>query len=255
MKVFSFVLLILTLAPLSLHARVFSYKDTNLATYLRATGGLSSLGQSAFKESSGSQTDSIDGSSKFSYSGEIGFMFGAGNFNVRIGAELLQHRPISDGKGTNASGDELFQLNSSASAFVPNVTAEYTFETKNNTRVYALFGVGYADVTVENRYRMSTAGTAAYSVGNFDELMSATSTSYHAGVGVETLFTDNVTIALDLGYRHLQVGSLKYKTDVTGIGGSASKGEAVVNSDGSKRTLNLGGLNVGVNFRFYLNFL
>lgn len=236
---------------------MFSYKDAKLAAYLRATGGLSNLAQNAFKESIGDD-DTVDGTVKYFYSGEIGFMAALhSNLNVRIGAELLQHRPVSDAKGTSEAGDELYMLNSSVSAFIPNLTLEYTLPPTGNVRMYLLAGVGYADVTVENRFAMSTAGSAAYGVSDFNELMQGTATSYHLGTGIEFLFTDNVTCAMDIGYRMLQVANLKYKGDVNSIlaPAGAAKGDPVLNADGSNRTLNLGGIQVGIGFRFYLNFL
>ncbi|NJL24116.1 MAG: hypothetical protein HC902_02325 [Calothrix sp. SM1_5_4] len=101
------------------HARVFDYKDSLLAPYMRATGGLSSLNQDAFAGTTGAGT-SVDGSSRWDYGGELGLMLAfTPAFHLRVGAELLQHRPVADAKGTNAGGTELFTLNSSVSILTP----------------------------------------------------------------------------------------------------------------------------------------
>jgi len=251
------ILIAILFAASTASARVFSYKDSSVAAYLRTTGGLSSLGKTPFAESSGDGT-SVDGTTKYQYSGEIGVLVATGKFNLRLGAEIIQHRPVSDAAGTDSDGDEMFKLTSSVSAFNPALTVEYTFNQQGNTRYYTMLGAGMADVTVENRYTMTTAGSAAFdNVTDYNELMSGSAISGLVGVGLETLFTDNVTFAIDAGYRYLQVSSLKYKGDVNSIlvPAGAAKGDPVLNSDGSKRSLNMSGFTVGLNFRFYLNFM
>src|SRR4051812_16744114 len=123
-----FALILLTTGTLA-QARVFDYKDSSLAAFLRATGGLSSIAQTPFKESSGSNT-TVDGTTKYQYSGELGFALGLGSdARIRLGAELIQHRPVSDAAGTNPAGTERFKLDSSVSVFNPNLTLEYAFKT------------------------------------------------------------------------------------------------------------------------------
>lgn len=239
-------------------ARVFNYKETGLAAYIRGTGGLSSVGQEAFIHSSGAQTNSVDGRSNYDYSGELGFMFGFGpDFHLRLGAELIQHRPVSEASGTDTSGTSLFTLNSSVTVFNPNVSFEYAFKTFGDSRFYFLGGVGLADVTIDNAYTMTSPGTSDYSVNDFTEKLSGSGISEHLGVGFETLFTDNVTISFDAGYRYLKVNKFKYKSDVKSIlvPGGAKAGDQALNDDGSARQLDLGGLLLGVTFKFYLYFM
>jgi opacity protein-like surface antigen len=131
------------------------------------------------------------------------------------------------------------------------------FTPVGNTRFYLAGGAGLAMVTVENRYAMTAAGKSQTGLSDFNELMEGTATSGHVGLGMETLFTDNVTFTMDVGYRYLPVTALKYKGDAKTLQkpGGVSKGDPVVNADGSSRTLNMGGLIIGVGFRFYLNFI
>lgn len=252
-----FGLIFVLLVPVFAEARVFNYKDSEVAAYVRGTGGLSQLAQDSFANSSGPGT-TVDGSTKYNYGGEVGFMFGLGtNFHVRIGAEVLQENPVV-GDGTNSSGVSYYTLNSSVFVFNPNVAFEYVYSATGNMRFYSVFGIGYANVTVVNDYKMTGPGQTALTVGDFKETMDTNVLSGQVGFGLETLFTDNVTFMADVGYRYLPVKSLKYKADTVNILSPTTgvhKGDQVVNQDGSKRTMNLGGLFAGVAFRFYLNFL
>ena len=246
----------LLVLPCLAKARVFSYKDNETGAYVRGTGGLLSLDQDPFGNSSGPGT-TISQSTKYDYGGELGFMLGlTPNLHLRLAAEVIQANPVA-GDGTDASGATLFTLNSSVFVFNPNVAFEYVYSTHGNMRFYGELGVGYANVTVVNTYKMTSAGTAALGVSDFNETMETNVLSGEAGIGLETLFTDNVTFLADFGYRYLPVHSLKYKADVNNIvsPGGVHKGDVVLNQDGSKRQFNLGGVFTGVAFRFYLNFL
>lgn len=237
------------------HARVFNWKEATLAAFVRANGGATSLGKHAFADSLG-DGEAVDASSRLNYGGEIGVLLAPGPFfHVRVGAELLQYRPISEAAGVDPGGTEMYRLDSSVSVFNPNVTLEFAGMPKGTLRYYGYVGAGYADVTVENKFRMTIAGASAHGVGDFNELLSGQTLSATAGGGVEILFNDNVTCALDLGWRYLRVSSLKYKGDAATIRGNVTKGEAALNPSGEPRTLDLSGLTVGVGFRFYLNFL
>ncbi len=253
MRVLAVVLIYMLSAPFA-EARIFDYKDSALAAYMRGTGGLSSVKQDAFGNSSGSGT-SVDGSSKLDYGGEVGMMLGFGqNLHMRLGIEMIQHQTVS-GTGSSPSGVERFKLESSVFVFNPNVTFEYVYKTISGFRFYTAIGAGLADVTVENRYTMSAS--TDLSVPSYNEKLQGSGVSGHALVGMETLFVDNVTFALDLGYRYMPISSFKYKGDVNNFVAptGASKGAEALNADGNKRALDLGGVIVGASFRFYLNFL
>jgi hypothetical protein len=235
-------------------ARVFSYKDSALAAYVRGTGGFSQLTQDAFANESGAGT-SVNGSSKYNYGAEVGFAMNLeANTHLRIGAELIRQMPVN-GEGSDSSGTSRYTLNSTVFVFNPNIAIEHVYSVKGILRYYLAVGVGYANVTVVNDYKMTAAGTSALGVSDFKETMEANVLSSQASVGLETLFTDNVTFMADFGYRYLPVKGLKYKNEMTNFTGAVHKGDDVLNADGSKRNLNLGGLFGGVSFRFYLNFL
>ncbi len=243
------------LFPCFAFARVFDFKDAALAPYMRGTGGLSSLAQDPFGNSSGTST-TIAGTTQYNYGGELGMLLGLSPvFHIRLGAEVLQENPVV-ADGLNAAGNSRFSLNSSVFVFNPNVAFEYVYSIKGNVRFFAEFGVGYANVTVVNDYKMTPTGTSELGVSDFKETMAKNVISGTAGMGMEMMFTDNVTFLVDVGYRYLPVSSLTYKAPVSNIvkPSGVQSGDTVLNADGSKRSFNLGGLYGGVGFRFYLNF-
>ena len=248
--------LALLLIGTNAEARVFNFKDTSLAAYVRGNFGMSSVGKDAFKDSSGAGTR-IDGSSRFAYGGEFGAMLPFGpDFHLRLGAEIIQHQGV-DAPGVNSAGDELFQLQSSVFVFNPNVTAEYAYRTGARLRYYMAAGVGYADITVENKYRMTGAGAGEFGVGDHTEKLTAQTLSGHVLLGFETMFVDSTTLSFDVGYRYLPVAALKHKTSESTIvhPGGTEKGADADNHDGGTRKLNLGGPYAGMTLKFYLNFL
>lgn len=237
-------------------ARVFNYKDSSLAGFVRGTGGMSQVGDVAFAKSSGTDTV-IDGEPQYTYSGEFGFQLGMGSLlNLRLGAELIGHETVET-KGTTSAGTEYFQLESSIFMFHPNATLEYIFSSYSNTRFYFGLGVGMADVTVENKYSLTTDGATNYGLESYTEKLTGSGISTLFNLGFETLFVDNVTFSADIGYRYLKVDTLKYKGNVNSIlvPTGASKGEEAFDFNGNKRSLDLSGVTAGVMFRFYFNFL
>jgi hypothetical protein len=235
-------------------ARVFNYQDSGLAAYVRGTGGQSSAGGEAFQHASGTDTF-MDEKAKYQYGGEAGFLMSFGTFALRFGAEMLEHQRVEEAQGVDTSGIERFKLNSTIFVFNPNVTLEYIYATYGNFRLFMAGGAGYAMVTVENTYAMTTQGTTDLGVTDFKEKLEAAVVSGTLNTGFETLFTDNATLMMDIGYRYMPVRTLKHKGPNTTIVGSVDKGDTAMNSNGTKRQLDLGGLYAGLAFRFYLNFL
>ncbi len=244
-----YILLILALVPAE--ARVFSYKDSGIGMMLRTTGGLSKVGNEPYAHSSGTDTVLDDGS-KYFYSGELAVSFALlKDVIIRIGAELIQHRPV-EVTGTNPAGDARFTLNSTTGAWNPNVAFEFILKESGHTRYLMEVGAGYADITVENRYKMADGNDLG--VGDFNEKLSATGISGHLAFGVETHFVDTVTFIALLGYRYMPVPELKYKGDVQNIvnPAGAAEGEPALNHEGGKRTLDMGGPFLGLALRFHI---
>jgi len=236
-------------------ARVFNFKEGNLGVMLRGKGGTSSIGKDTFGNSSGADTV-IEDEIKYSYGGELGVIIGMGSsMNLRIGAEMVRHHPITDGNGKNPAGQDRFTYDAYTFLFNPNVAVEIFMEEGDSTRVFAQVGVGYAMVDVENRYRMTAQGTSDLGVNDFSEKMSGTTMSYLIGAGFETVMLDNVTFSMDAGYQYIRLKDLKYTGDVNNFVGGGTKGESALTHNGTKRELNLSTPFVGASLRFYLNFL
>lgn len=253
-----FTYALLLLFPILCEARVFTYgESSSLGAFIRATGGLVSVNQDAFANSSGSDTQ-LTGASSMDYSGEFGFVFGMGSrVHLRVGAEILQPSTVNS-TGTSPAAVERFTLSSSIFVFNPNLVLETVYSEIAGMRFFAQAGVGYAMVNVSNDYRMTAAGTTQLGgVGSYKETMSGAGVSGIFGFGLETMFTDNVTFMVDFGYRYMPVKSFKYTGDFNAIvsPSGVAKGDQVLNHDGSQRALNMSGVFAGVGFRFYFNFL
>lgn len=236
-------------------ARVFSYKDRRFAPFVRGSLGYSQLQDAAFADSSGATT-STTGGVTWNYGGELGFALGlTETLFMRIGAEVISAKD-SDVKGASPAGVDWMTIDSSVFVFNPNVAFEYYYNQINNLRFFTAVSFGMANFTLENRYDLTPAGTTANGgKADFIEKAEANTYSATASMGLETLFTDNVTVLIDLGYRYLEASELKLKGNVNSFGNpSGAKGDVLKNADGSARSLDLGGFYTSLTFRFYLNF-
>jgi hypothetical protein len=241
---------VLALAPRA-EARKFDFKSEYISTYFGGTFGQSLLGDGAYGLSSGAGT-ATDKKVQSNGSGEIGFVLSLTKFNLRLGAEYLMPREMAGVTGTNAAGQTLFSLTSRVSALMPMATLELVARETPESKV--AFGVGYgtAMISLENSYTMTAAGTSSLGVSDFIERAATQVPVWQGYVSYEILFTDTTTANFSLGYRYLPVPALQSTQSATAISGAESSGKDLVNSDGSKRSLNLGGPFVGLHFRFYI---
>lgn len=237
-------------------ARVFDFKSATVAPYIRGTGGTTPLGQDAFIHGSGVGT-TLTSKSNYNYSGEVGLNMKIADIaNLRLGAELISAIPVSNARGTNAAGAERFSLNSNLTVFNPNATIEVFLLKGASARLYSFAGIGYGVANLTNSYTMTSTGTDELGgLSSYDEKAVGSSLTYTVGMGFETVFSDNVTLSLDAGYRYLQLQNMTHTGPVTTIAqGSVAKGDVLKNPDGTARRLDLGGAFVGLTFRFYINF-
>ena len=125
-------------SPLS--ARVFDFKKESIAPYFRGTGGFSSVGNSGFADAKGGSTVLGSDKSTFNYSGEVGVLFHlVEQLSFRLGVELLQAQEVSELKGNNAAGTELYTLESGTFVFHPNAAVELIHSQTNSFRFFFLF--------------------------------------------------------------------------------------------------------------------
>ena len=244
-------MLFMVLLAAPAEARKFDFKSERLATYMRGTLGYSYLSDKAFN-GAGPADVTYDNKVDVNYGGEFGVLIAMGSINLRIAGELIIPKRLTDMSGTNASSVKMFTLDSRVQAIVPELILEYVAQSSPTSKILMGVGGGLAFVDVDNRYFFTAEGTAAYNLQDFTQSARGTTNSFMGYIGWEFLFTDSVTMMLDLGYRQLVIDNLKYKNDHVGFNGSKRAGDPMVNVDGSVPRLDLGGPFGGLSFRFYV---
>ncbi len=241
------------LVPCASSARVFDFKDESVATYLKGAYGPSAVGSSPYAASSGASTASFDQVVRGNYSGEFGALFASSRFNLRLGVEFLIPSRISDVKGKDAGGAELFNLDTRTTALIPTLHLELVTHRAATSKAFVGAGVGYGYVKMENSYRFTAAGSAAYpALGDFTEKAQGRAIASHVYAGYETLLADHAAVVFDLGYRHLRAADLAHLTAADTFNGAVSRGEPVRKSDGAARGIDLSGGYAGLALRFYI---
>lgn len=254
---FLILLAFLVFWEMAAQARVFNLQSEYLASYLRGTAGTSRAGDEAFRLAGGSGT-SYDDEVSYNFSGEIGFLLRfKGLVTFRVGGELLQTKPLVSIPGKNASGVDLFSLQSDVLILQPTATLEVDLLSFNESRAFVFAGAGLSAVTLENEFVMTATGTSELGgITDFTEKAVANQISGHAGFGYERLLTDTVTVAAELGYRYLPVPKFKMSNNATTIAqGAASKNDTLLNGDGSSRQIDMTGVFASLGFRFYIDFV
>ncbi len=237
---------------LTAEARLFDISKETFASYFLIGGGPSSLGDSPYRDESGSDV-SFDSSYHSSLNGEFGFLYSTPTASLRFGFEVIKPNDVK-ADASNASGTALYNIKNDLLVFVPKLGLELNLaKTSSFGRFFALFSVGYANLTMQNDYTLTAAGKAKYS-GVSDHSIEAkgTATELTAGFGGEVHLNDTTTILLEATYRHLEFTSLTYSQDVATFVGSKKEGSTVQDSDGQDRKLNFSGVGLSLGLRFYL---
>ena len=236
--------------PSSAWARKFDMPNERFATYFGGGYGVSNVSDHAFSMSSGSgvQTDQLVGSN---YAGEIGVVLTSPRAQLRLGGEYLVAKAL-EGVTGRAGTTPYFTMSSKISALVPKASIELPVWRRLESRISLGGGAGMASVSLEQSYAMTPAGSAALGVGDYIEKASASVLMWNAYLIGEMLFVDTTTVALEMGYRSLKVGSLTSQKATTAITGNQDSGGTLLNGDGSARAFDFGGAYVNLTFRFYL---
>lgn len=240
-----------TFVSVDASAREFDFKTAKVSTYFGGSYGTTSLAATPYNLASGNGV-STDKKSSTGASGEVGLAFTSEKICMRLGVEILVPSHQSQINGTNSSGTNYFSLDSQTLAYVPGVSFEYLAYRDSDSHALLGFGLGYAFVTLQNKYAMTAAGQSALGVGSYTEAAHAQTMAAQVYSGYEINFTDMVTASFKLGYRYLPVTSLKSTQSSTTISGAETDGSTLVNMDGGNRRLNLSGVFVGVSFNFYI---
>jgi len=251
MKIVIFLVLLFSFKA---EARVFNINEASVGTYFKGTFGTSNLKGDAFEDSSGASTKSFSEEADYNWGGEIGFFFPSKDYSFRFGLAIIAPSVASGNSGNNASGASLMTVDSKVYGFFPMVHLEYYTMKNNYGRVYISMGGGYGKVSMKNSYNLTAAGDTAYTTPNtFSERASQLAYIMEVGVGYEMPFVQTVTATFDFGYRYSNANDLKYDSAGSDFNGGHADGASVVNSDGEKRALDLGGVFAGLSFRFYFN--
>jgi opacity protein-like surface antigen len=251
MKPFVLFLSLIFFATLA-EARKFDFKNESFATYVKGTYGTSEVLGTPFNESSGTQTAGFTELIRSTASGEFGFLLAGDTVTFRVGAELLMPQHRSDTKGYDAGSQEIFNLETNISALTPMAYLDFNFMKSGSSKAFIGAGVGYSFVKMENIYTF-TAGRSTYgSMNDFFERATANAIATHGYIGYEMLFSDNVTVVFDAGYKYLPVRKLNHQNATTTFQGAVNKGDPVLNDAGSNRLVNLSSAYAGMAFRFYI---
>lgn len=233
-------------------ARVFRMADETVATYFGGSYGPSLLKQSHFSGTSGTGA-TIDKSFLFNNGAEFGLLFRGPKLGIRFGVESIMPSTLTKGTGSDANGLSLYNFQSNISALVPKITMEFNLKAGDNWRTFLALGYGSATATYKNTYTLTTDGQSAFpGVADFSDEGTAAATLYDGSLGYEVLMNDTTTIALSVGYRKLEILKYKYKADVINFSGNHSKGDPVLNDDGTDKTSLFTGSHASILFRFYL---
>lgn len=244
--------LLLFLLPSAANAKRFDLQTLNVAPYLKGDIGTSSANQNVFYKSSGAAE--FQEKVRFQYGGEIGVLLTSKKAGLRLGVLILSPQKMDAIEGKDAGGTPLFNLTSTVLGVFPIAHFEMSPHVDSSKRVFISIGGGIGSITFLNDYKFTAAGTSTYSMVDFVEEGKANATLIDAGAGFEFLLTDNVTMLMNGGYRHMAVGDYKHMRDATTFQGGVAKGDTVKNYDDSKRQLNLSSTYIGLGLRFYINY-
>lgn len=241
------------------HARVFSFSDSWMVAYLRGTGGMSNISDDAYAHSTGSNT-TFDREVEYNFSGEIGLSLLMGEkLSVRFGVEGLKGQEVKTRGTLITDPNDTIDIESSVLAFSPVATIEYSYLNLGAMRLYGFAGLGYSTVTVTTEHTLSADSKTYYAhpANTYKETWEGDPTiSYQLGTGFEYFTMDNVTISMDVGWRFFHVKEFSYKESATVIRGSTAvdvgRGDTVRDDGGHIIDLDMGGLFVGLMFKFYI---
>lgn len=225
------------LAPLSASAKPNNF-DTGTPFGLGLQAGISARPKSDLVGSP--QTSSRNFSNHFSFEPFLDF----GNFAFRLTGQLHNLPTLSAGTGAGA-----YSETSETQAFLYGlqlVLAPYVAESRTH-RAYFKLGIAKAQASSTNERKYLNAGGAT--TASYQEKAKSSSRELSAGAGFEFFFVQNYTLTFEGGFRRLEFNRFDYRDDGTDLAGTArAKGDALVDTAGNNRKLDLTGgyFNVGL---------
>ena len=231
-------------------ATPFDLKNAGFGTYFRGEYGLAVRGDASYADSSGTGV-TFDGTRTSNAGGEFGLVWSGDKTIFRLSCEVLLPKRLSGITG-GVGATPYTELDSKVTAVLPQAALDFVVRTFPSSRLLASVGGGYAYVTTQNVYKMTTAGTTAYTaVSDHTETGKGNGLSIQGAVAYEFEFADHATFVFDVGYRYLRIAALTTPEDVTTFTGTYKTGDTLKNNSGADRSLDLGGAFAGAGFRFY----
>ncbi len=242
-------LLILFFATGNSQARVFDFKNSSFGGFVGGTYGPSQATDMAYAGSSGNNMV-FDQTEQSNYSAEFGFLASTKRFNLKLYAEYLFPRHLTNVTGSNAAGTGLYNLDTHVTTLIPTLALEFAVKSGNTWRLLVGGGYGYAMANLANKYTFTTAGQS-FGLSDFEEDATSNSSMYLGYTALEFQFSDIATMMLTAGYRYLKLSAFTSSAAVKGFNGNEAIGSILLNQDGSNRSVDLSGPYGGVSFRFY----
>lgn len=233
-------------------AKQLNLTNGSMGAYFGGDIGTSQVDRTAFEEASGGAN--FQYKVRYQLGGQLGFMYSTQKYGIRLGVLLLSPQVLNSIDGTNSAGATQYNLTSTILGVLPAGYFEYIMSNGSSNRLMLVFGGGFGSVTILNDYKFTAAGRTTYSLTDFIEEAKADVGFYEAGAGYEMLLNNNVSTMFDLGYRYLVATDFQHQRGAATFIGSVNTNDAVKNSGGSKRQINLSSLFIGLTFRFYFNF-
>jgi hypothetical protein len=235
-------------------ARVFNFENENLSSFFKGVYSTSAIDQATFLNAGGTNL-TYAGRFVYTLSAEFGVSFSMSSINFLLSLEILRPPPIEANTASDAASTDMYNMNNSIIAAGPKLGIQFLFLQMPTSRLFFEIASAYHKVSIKNDYAFTSDGTTAYGVADYTEEGTSFGISAEAHLGYELLVSDNVTMAIDLGYRSLLVGSFTHVRTGTGINGAFTPGAAMKNNDGSDQSVDFTGFTGGISFRFYINLI
>ncbi|MGE3972997.1 MAG: hypothetical protein AB7F59_00575 [Bdellovibrionales bacterium] len=228
-------------------ARVAKLKDQTLATYIHGTFGLSLIGKSPYERADVTFTNQV----AYNASGEIGALFTLSRTNFKLGLEVIRPQLIQGAQAQGAGEVTLYRVTSGIVSYGPTLGFDFLLGSYDNFRFYITSSIGYMKTTLKNDYAFTDEGRTQYSLIDHTEEGSAYNVMSRGGLGMEFSFSDNTSLAMDLGYRSLVATGLVHERPAATFNGTVSAGDVMKDPNGNNRKVDLSGAWIGMGLRFY----
>jgi hypothetical protein len=243
----SFIFLLQITALSRVEARVFKLTDESFATYLQGAVGPSLIQKSSYERSDVTFSNKVE----YNLSGEVGVLFTVSRTNLKLGLEIIRPQAITGAQALGEGEVPYYRVTSGIISYGPTIGFDFLLGASPHFRFFVSASLGYMKTTLKNDYAFTSEGQTRYGLIDYTEEGSAYSVMTRGGLGVEFSFSDNVTMALDAGYRSLVATGLQHERVAITLGGPVSIGHTMKDENGADRKVDLSGATMGVGLRFY----